>query len=112
LNSIKILLNNKGSIYKKHGSDNVLVYSLRSTKDLNSYLIPYYRKYVAIYSSQYKYETFKKFAYVVQTLKNNSNLSKNEFINLVKLVYTLNPNSKGKQRKRTLLEVITIIQNK
>jgi len=31
-----------------------------------------------------------------------------EFINIVKMVYSLNPSGKGKQRKRTLIEVINI----
>jgi hypothetical protein len=48
----------------------------------------------------------------VRALKKNTDLTKDEFINLAKLVYDLNPDNKGKQRKRTLSELITIIQNK
>jgi hypothetical protein len=39
-------------------------------------------------------------------------MSKEELIELVKLVYLTNPEGKGKQRKRTLEEVIEIIDNK
>jgi len=35
-----------------------------------------------------------------------------KFIELVKIVYTLNPDGKGKKRKRTLSEVLEMIEVK
>jgi hypothetical protein len=109
LNSIKKLFNNKGQILKKSGSENVLVYSLKGIKNIEEILIPFYLKYVVIYSSKYKSKEFNKFVFIINKLK-LSKLSKNEFIELVKLVYELNPEGKGKKRKRSLAEVISIIQ--
>jgi hypothetical protein len=39
-------------------------------------------------------------------------MAKEELIELIKLVYLMNPEGKGKQRKRTLEEVIDIINEK
>jgi hypothetical protein len=39
-------------------------------------------------------------------------MEKEVLIELVKLVYLLNPDSKGKQRKRTLEEILGIINSK
>ena len=39
-------------------------------------------------------------------------MDKQELIELTKLVYKLNPDGKGKQRKRTLEETIEIINEK
>jgi hypothetical protein len=43
---------------------------------------------------------------------NKSPINKKEFINLIKQVYELNPSSKGKKRKRTLQDVLDIIEEK
>jgi hypothetical protein len=55
---------------------------------------------------------FDKFLFILNKLSEKSKLNEKEFIDLVKLVYELNPNGKGKSRKRSLLEVINIIKNK
>ena len=47
---------------------------------------------------------------ILKTKKNK--LSKIEFINLIKRIYELNPDSKGKKRKRTLTEVLILINKK
>jgi len=39
-------------------------------------------------------------------------LGKDDYINIIKLVYNLNPDGKGKTRKRTLLEILSIIEEK
>jgi hypothetical protein len=55
---------------------------------------------------------FDKFLFILNKLSEKSKLNEKEFVDLVKLVYELNPNGKGKNRKRTLSEVINIIRNK
>jgi hypothetical protein len=112
LNSFKILFNNKGQVNKKSGSDNVWVYSLKGTSNLINYLLPFYLKYVVIYSSKYNSDEFNKFIIIINKLKEKSKYNKDEFIDTVKLIYALNPNGKGKKRKRTLSEVICIIHEK
>ena len=111
LNAFKILFLNKGNILKKSGSENVWVYSLKGVSNLNKYLVPFFSKYVIKYSSKYKSNEFEKFVYILNILGGKSKLNKNEFIDLVKLVYALNPDGKGKTRKRTLSEVLTIIKD-
>lgn len=110
LNSFKYIFNNKGHVIKKSGSKNVWVYSLKGVTNLNEYLIPFYLTYVVNFSSKYNSNEFNKFIFILNKLKEKSKYEKNEFIELVTLVYALNPDGKGKVRKRTLSEVISIIQ--
>jgi LAGLIDADG endonuclease len=44
LRNFKILFNNKGQICKKSGSPNVWVYTLKGIKNLNEYLIPFFKQ--------------------------------------------------------------------
>ena len=109
LKDFKILFESKGNILKKSGSANVWVYSLKGVSNLNKYLIPFFSKYVIKYSTKYNQNEFEKFVYILSTLGRKSKLNKNEFIKLVKLIYDLNPDGKGKPLKRTLLEVLSTI---
>nr|YP_009262123.1 hypothetical protein [Chrysoporthe deuterocubensis]AMX22198.1 hypothetical protein [Chrysoporthe deuterocubensis] len=113
LHSFKILFGNKGTVTKKSGSANVLVYSLKGTKNLKKYVLPFFAKYVAVYSSKYKSEIFDTFSYVINKLDENHRkaTSKEDLIELIKLVYTYNPEGKGKQRKRTLGEILDYIND-
>ena len=56
-------------------------------------------------------EDYQKFVGILNTL-NKSPINKKEFINLIKQVYKLNPNSKGEKRKRTIQDVLNIIEEK
>jgi LAGLIDADG endonuclease len=112
LNSFKSLFYNKGHVFKKSGSENVWVYSLKGTKNIIHDLIPFYLIYVVNFSSKYNDEEFNKFVFILNVLNEKSKLNKEKFINWVKLVYALNPAGKGKIRKRTLSEVISIIESK
>lgn len=112
LNSFKYIFNNKGQVNKKSGSEKVWVYSLKGTSNLINYIIPFYSKYVVIYSSKYNNDVFNKFVIILNKLKEKSKYNKNEFIDIVKMIYALNPNGKGKTRKWILSEVICIIQEK
>jgi hypothetical protein len=68
-------------------------------------------KYIICYSSKYNKEDYHKFVNILNTL-NKSPINKKEFINLIKEVYELNLIGKGKRRKRTLQDVISIIEEK
>lgn len=50
--------------------------------------------------------------HILNRLNEKSKFDKNEYIDMVKLIYALNPYGKGKIRKLTLSEVITIIKEK
>jgi len=110
LNNLKLLFNNKGNVVQKSGSNNVWVYSIKGTSNLINIVVPFYFKYVTCYSSKFNEVEFNKFVIILNKLKEKSHHNKIEFINLVNLVYNLNPSGKGKQRKRTLTEVIHIIK--
>jgi hypothetical protein len=114
LYSYKALFENSGNVLQKSGSDKVLVYSLKGTQNIKKYVLPFYSKYVVEYSSKFSSEKFENFCYIIEKLDSNKKkkMEKEVLIELVKLVYLLNPDSKGKQRKRTLEEILGIINSK
>lgn len=59
-----------------------------------------------------KKKELNKFVFIIKKLKEKSKFYKEEFINLIKLVYDLNSDGKGKKRKRTLSEILFIIKEK
>ena len=91
---------------------NVWVYTLKGINNLNDHLIPFFFEYVVPYSSKYKNKEFEKFIYILNKLKEKSKFDKEEFINIIKLVHGLNPDGKGKNRKRTLSDILLIIEKK
>lgn len=113
LYSFKSIFNNKGNVLKKSGSDKVWVYSIKGTQNLLEFVIPFLKKYVVVYSSKYKSDVFDNFCHVLKKLDRNTNavLSKQELIELVQLVYLINPEGKGKPRKRTLEDTLSIINS-
>lgn len=113
LHSFRLIFNNKGNVLKKSGSDKVWVYSIKGTQNIIDLVIPFLKKYVVVFSSKYKSEVFNNFCQILNQLdrKHNTALSKEKLIELVKLVYLINPEGKGKQRKRTLEETLNIINS-
>lgn len=114
LNSFKVLFEGKGSVHKKSGSEDVWVYSLKGTQNLKTLILPFFKEYVMTYSSKYKGEVFEKFSFIIYILSDNKNksFSKEELIYLIELVYSNNPETKGKSRKRTLEETLNIVNQK
>ena len=86
------------------------VFNKRYSK-YNRFGYTFFKKYVVVFSSKYKSEVFNNFCQILNQLDRNRNvaLSKENLIELVKLVYLINPEGKGKQRKRTLEETLNII---
>lgn len=74
-------------------------------------MLPFFSNYVVKYSSKYKSEVFQNFQDIIARLDSNNKktMEKSEMVELIKLVYLLNPDSKGKSRKRTLGETLAII---
>nr|UYL26193.1 LAGLIDADG endonuclease [Cordyceps militaris] len=114
LNSFKVLFENKGSVHKKSGSKDVWVYSLKGTQNLKTLVLPFFEKYMITYSNKYKGKVFDKFSLIINKLSDNKNktFTKEELIYLIELVYSYNPDTKGKSRKRTLEETLNIINQK
>lgn len=96
-----------GKIVPKSGSENVLVYAITSRRSIYEKVLPYFEKYMRFSA---KWETFLRFREIVIKIEEKQLHSSREgMIELVKLAYQMNPDSKGKERKRTLEEVINII---
>lgn len=74
--------------------------------------MPFLLQYVVLYSSKFKNKEFDKFFYIIKKLNEKSKFEKEEFINIINLVYDLNPDGKGKKRKRTLPDILSIIEEK
>lgn len=78
---------------------------------MKQYVLPFFSNYVVKYSSKYKSDVFQNFQDIIARLDTNKKktMEKTELVELIKLVYLLNPDSKGKSRKRTLGETLAII---
>lgn len=113
LYAFQTLFEDKGSVHKKSGSDKVWVYSIKGTENLMKYVLPFFNEYVALFSSKYRTDILKIFTHVLTRLAENKEkpLSKEEMVELIKLVYGFNPDGKGKQRKRTLQETLDIVNS-
>jgi hypothetical protein len=103
------LLFNCGSIYKKPGSENVWNFTISNRKTILEKVIPFYEKYVFPFSA--KQESFLSFKELVISLEKKEHLSKEGMRKILTLAYTLNPFSKGKARKRTLQEILQILES-
>ena len=77
------------------------------------YVLPFFKEYVALFSSKYKTDILQNFTRVLTRLAENKEkpVSKEEMVELIKLVYEFNPDGKGKQRKRTLQETLDIVNS-
>jgi hypothetical protein len=107
LNAYKKLFG-AGSIAKKSGSPHVWVYTIKGYKNMISLIIPFLEKYVQPYSCKRKeYEIFKEICIKTEA---GGQKTKDSLIDLVKLAYTYK--GKGKERIRSLEQVIKIIEDK
>lgn len=113
LYAFQTLFEDKGSVHQKSGSDKVWVYSIKGTENLIKYVLPFFNEYVALYSSKYKTDILQTFTLVLTRLAESRKkpISKEEMVELIKLVYGFNPDGKGKQRKRTLQETLDIVNS-
>jgi hypothetical protein len=76
-------------------------------------VLPYYEEYVVPFSSKHKADVFDRFKSIIDVLYVNrgQGLDKEQLIELIRLIYLMNPDSKGKSRKRDIQDVIDIIDN-
>ncbi len=90
-----------GRIYPKPGNRDVLVFAIDSRRSLLERVLPFLEKYM-LYSSKVK--DYKRFKKIVIALENKEHWAKEGMIRIVKTAYSMN--LQGKQRKRSLQEVI------
>jgi hypothetical protein len=83
---------------------------MKGKKNLNELVIPFFYSYVVLYSSKFNKREFDKFLFIFNKLIEKSKFERDEYINIIKLIYELNPEGKGKKRKRTLMDVLLIIE--
>lgn len=93
-----------GSIHPKAGNEDVLVFSIVSRKSLYQRVIPFYEKYMCFSA---KWDVFLRFKEIVIAMEEKKeHFTAEGLVELVKKAYTMNPFSKGKERKHSLQEVI------
>jgi hypothetical protein len=85
-----------GRIYAKHGTPNVLVFSIDSRRNLIEKVIPFFDKYPLVT----KQETYKAFREIVMSMEKREHWTIPGFKRLVSLAFTMNQQGKG--RKNTL----------
>nr|YP_009649327.1 LAGLIDADG type 1 homing endonuclease [Rhizopogon vinicolor]QDA23242.1 LAGLIDADG type 1 homing endonuclease [Rhizopogon vinicolor] len=97
-----------GSILQKSGSPHILVYTVKGYKHIIKHIIPFLETYVQPFSC--KVEEYNLFKNIVLMSAEGKQRNKETLIEMVKLSYNLT--GKGKGRKRTLNEVLEIINDK
>lgn len=93
-----------GRIAPKPGSEEVLVFSIVSRRSLKEKVIPFFEKYM-VFSA--KREVFERFKEIVEAMEDRKeHLTPEGLARIVEKAYAMNPASKGKERKRSLQEVV------
>ena len=93
-----------GRIIPKVGNEDVLVYSIASRRTLHEKVIPFFESYM-IFSA--KRDIFLRFKEIVEAMEyRKEHLTPEGLVRIVEKAYAMNPGSKGKERKRSLEEVI------
>ena len=108
LNAFLILFDGNGHVRKKSGSDVCWDYRLKGLDNLWTYVVPFYQTYVLPFSG--KRTEFNVFYQILLLQRDKAHLTKEGLIQIVKLAYTLNEEGKGSKRKRSLADVISIIE--
>lgn len=110
LEAFKELFNGKGRVQPKPGSTLVWEFVITGLTSLNSLVLPFYLNYVVPFSGKTK--EFQIFQQIVEMGMRKEHLNLEGMKEIIQLAYTLNEDGKGKQRKRTLEEVLEIISVK
>jgi hypothetical protein len=96
-----------GRIYPKSGKSHVLVYEISATDALREKVIPFFERHVLPFSC--KRETFEQFRDIVDAMKRKEHHQALGMARIVVKAYAMNPDGKGKARKRPLDEVLARI---
>ena len=97
-----------GSVVPKSGAPHIWVYTVKGYKHIIKHVMPFLETYVQPYScKKQEYQLFKQLVLMSEA---GAQKNKETLIEMVKIAYTLI--GKGKGRKRTLSEVLEIINDK
>jgi len=83
--------------------DGTLKYEVRDLKELNLKIIPFFKTHNLQTAKQ---QDFEVFVIICNLLKQGLHLNKHGLINILDLVFSMNPNGKQKYNKELLLKVI------
>jgi hypothetical protein len=92
-----------GSITPKPGSPQVLVFRIASRRVLLDQVIPFFERYVVPFTC--KGAQFEGFRKIVLAMSRKEHLTPDGLIRVIEVAYSMNPNSKGRERLRTLPEL-------
>ena len=92
-----------GSIAPKPGTPQVLVFRVASRKVLLEQVIPFFERYVVPFTC--KGAMFRGFREIVQAMSRKEHLTPDGLVRVIEIAYTMNPNSKGRERLRTFSEL-------
>ena len=92
-----------GSIAPKPGNRQVLVYRVASRKVLVERVIPFFERYVVPFTC--KGAMFEGFRDIVFAMQRKDHLTPDGLVRVIERAYSMNPNSKGRARLRTLPEL-------
>jgi hypothetical protein len=96
-----------GRIAPKSGSPRVLVYEVSSSAVLRERVVPFFERYVVPFSC--KTGTFERFKEILDAMHRREHREPDGLARIVRLVYEMNPDGKGKRRSRPLDEVLSRI---
>jgi hypothetical protein len=96
-----------GRIYPKPGSPKVLVYEISSTQALRDVVVPFFERYIVPFSC--KKVTFERFREILEAMERKEHLEPFGLAEIVRKVYAMNPDGKGKARSRPLEDVLARI---
>ena len=92
-----------GSITPKPGNPQVLVFRVAHRRVLLERVIPYFERYIVPFTC--KGAMFEGFRAIVQAMDRKEHLTPDGLVRVIEMAYTMNPNSKGRERLRTLSEL-------
>lgn len=108
LETMRALFKDHGKLFGKSGSENVLVYELKNLVAIRNILFPYFDVYVLPFSA--KQDQWTLFFSIIEDFEKGVHLTKPGLCSMVEKVYS-HKSAKGKARKRSLEEVLYIINN-
>lgn len=103
------LLFGTGRIEKKPGSANVYQFLIVNRRSILEKVIPFYKKYVYPFSA--KKESFDIFQEILEGLERKEHHTKEGMILLLEKAYKMSSMTKGKERKLSLAEIISLVES-
>ena len=84
-------------------TDRTYKYEVRSIKDLDTKILPHFKKYPLQGS---KKEDFEKFALICKKVRANLHMNRRHLREIIELAYEMNPSGKRRHKKEDLLKVL------